>query len=313
MRGNPPAQVRKLLRAGPIPACAGQPLCTVSTLRFIRAYPRVCGATLERPRSFTAVVGLSPRVRGNRDAQQQVSDKTGPIPACAGQPTPSASKSITARAYPRVCGATPHIPFELALRTGLSPRVRGNLQNSQDAASVMGPIPACAGQPGRCYATWLGLGAYPRVCGATGIWMMADTRPLGLSPRVRGNLCRNTSQKPCRGPIPACAGQPSLPAFCLFDSRAYPRVCGATAKHPWRYSSKVGLSPRVRGNPLNRIGTPAEEGPIPACAGQPPWEALGMSRRRAYPRVCGATHLEAERRHELRGLSPRVRGNPLKR
>ena len=71
----------------------------------------------------------------------------GPIPACAGQPAYHEAGRTPGGAYPRVCGATNVIVLAVHLDQGLSPRVRGNLAPPTDEAQIMGPIPACAGQP----------------------------------------------------------------------------------------------------------------------------------------------------------------------
>ena len=67
-------------------------------------------------------------MRGNRDVGQGYQVKGGPIPACAGQPKVPQAIKLQNGAYPRVCGATVSFAAFLALRKGLSPRVRGNLQ-----------------------------------------------------------------------------------------------------------------------------------------------------------------------------------------
>src|SRR5690606_20067320 len=68
------------------------------------------------------------------------------------------------------------------------------------------------------------------------------------------------------------------------------RVCGGTIIDMDGYESVMGLSPRVRGNPLRR--------PLTAPA---PWD---------YPRVCGGTSGPLWPNGRGLGLSPRVRGNP---
>ena len=56
------------------------------------------------------------------------------------------------------------------------------------------------------------------------------------------------------------------------------------------------------------VGSP---GSIPACAGEPTPGAVFRERPEVYPRVCGGTaRIQLERAHD-RGLSPRVRGNPV--
>ena len=172
--------------------------------------------------------GLSPRVRGNHHRQGNRSGRTGPIPACAGQPVGYSNGELVVRAYPRVCGATSGRAKLHRRKPGLSPRVRGNLFRSAWPGLPARPIPACAGQPWtRNFHSHLE-GAYPRVCGATWLESHPFTGSEGLSPRVRGNHNHIRNIKRLPGPIPACAGQPILRHFEAVERRAYPRVCGAT-------------------------------------------------------------------------------------
>ena len=92
--------------------------------------------------------------------------------------------------------------------------------------------------------------------------------------------------------------------------RAYPRVCGATARPSMGKTALAGLSPRVRGNPDELHVMLEVFGPIPACAGQPTSAASPTTIPRAYPRVCGATPCALDASRRGKGLSPRVRGNP---
>ncbi len=131
----------------------------------------------------------------------------------------------------------------------------------------------------------------------------------GLFPRVRGNPptcgCRARTWRP----IPACAGQPVPRARPATSRRAYPRVCGATSGRDEHRGQDDGLSPRVRGNLLDRGGQKEQVRPIPACAGQPGSRRDHRHFQRAYPRVCGATLPAGIHDAAGKGLSPRVRGN----
>ena len=118
-----------------------------------------------------------------------------------------------------------------------------------------------------------------------------------------------------RGSIPACAGEPPGAARIPLPRKVYPRVCGGTIPSNIDGTPVQGLSPRVRGNrthePVNTArltgwvyprvcgGTCGMDvrlclrliGSIPACAGEP-------DRNRSVSRILN-----------IRGLSPRVRGN----
>ena len=240
---------------------------------------------------------------------RQSTTTTGPIPACAGEPTSRTPTGRSARAYPRVCGGTWMALPRSAAALGLSPRVRGNRVRATLARCCCGPIPACAGEPmGHSVASTIRW-AYPRVCGGTPRKRAGGGFDQGLSPRVRGNPTPVPGALPCPGPIPACAGEPSASASPNASARAYPRVCGGTVSRRPRPRPSAGLSPRVRGNRAAHAVDGVGDGPIPACAGEPWWRRLGGRRSRAYPRVCGGTVVRSAPASHRSGLSPRVRGN----
>ena len=216
------------------------------------------------------------------------------IPACAGQPVHQCIRLNHKGAYPRVCGATQPLWLWPPWSSGLSPRVRGNPAIVAVAALVVGPIPACAGQPAARPVDNLQARAYPRVCGATFSKYAVMVPEQGLSPRVRGNPRRSRSNNPAPGPIPACAGQPWTAIGPALKSRAYPRVCGATCTTRQISPLLLGLSPRVRGNRDSVIRGGLRSRPIPACAGQPESTSSTSAPSRAYPRVCGATGMPKE-------------------
>ena len=208
VRGNRACGVQGVPPAGPIPACAGQPGQVNIFLLQIGAYPRVCGATSAAACVGAGYQGLSPRVRGNQGGVVEIGWRLGPIPACAGQPCRRARSAAHVWAYPRVCGATVAVHIFLCCQHGLSPRVRGNRVRSSLRALLLGPIPACAGQPAHNFSGSTAFKAYPRVCGATICFQPNSSPAGGLSPRVRGNLALYAARCHLPGPIPACAGQP---------------------------------------------------------------------------------------------------------
>ena len=132
------------------------------------------------------------------------------------------------RVYPRVCGGTTSKITPAAWATGLSPRVRGNLE--ADAVGYMGPgsIPACAGEPQRPPAIRPVDEVYPRVCGGNRFTVSA------AAARYRS--------------IPACAGEPYAGRPIRAIGAVYPRVCGGTHEPLAATANASGLSPRVRGN-----------------------------------------------------------------
>ena len=249
VRGNLGSRAGVGAAARSIPACAGEPGYGGHIPLHLPVYPRVCGGTNAHNATILMGDGLSPRVRGNPLKQYTPAGLDRSIPACAGEPV------------------TPDVATGLV--NGLSPRVRGNRQGRRPQPPHPGSIPACAGEPGAVGAYAVAGEVYPRVCGGTTPRLALASRPGGLSPRVRGNLCKGPNGRPAIRSIPACAGEPSTLPTLYPPTRVYPRVCGGT---PTGLAIRViaqGLSPRVRGNRRRSIFGLLRARSIPACAGEP--------------------------------------------
>ena len=91
--------------------------------------------------------------------------------------------------------------------------------------------------------------------------------------------------------IPARAGEP----ICSDN-----RLCREAA---------CGLSPRVRGNPVDETFTLTWRRSIPARAGEPYAHGQYECDAEVYPRACGGTSGTTPESAACPGLSPRVRGN----
>ena len=247
--------------------------------------------------TISAPLGLSPRVRGNRHGIDQRQQGAGTIPACAGEPEPGFPETAPRRDYPRVCGGTCVTRGNHPLPAARNPRA--------------GTIPACAGEP-RLRSLWqFPRWDYPRVCGGTGVAANMRGEAMGLSPRVRGNLSDQHHVFPEAGTIPACAGEPRKGWPEDQERWDYPRVCGGTQSPAARGASTRGLSPRVRGNRGATFCRSRQAWTIPACAGEPDLPRPAKIHMRDYPRVCGGTATLSNDNGRKRGLSPRVRGNPV--
>ena len=170
-------------------------------------------------------------------------------------------------------------------------------------------IPACAGEPVSPSLAMRPAQVYPRVCGGTISGGKIPVIGEGLSPRVRGNRRRRGNRRPAQGSIPACAGEPYAPHPVGCDCGVYPRVCGGTLRLLSSWSRRLGLSPRVRGNPAPLPHAARPRRSIPACAGEPSGGNGGNGVPAVYPRVCGGTPRRTQPRLPAGGLSPRVRGN----
>ncbi len=194
---------------------------------------------------------------------------------------------------------------------GLSPRVRGNHLTYAHEKRFQRSIPACAGEPREPAHHRGSARVYPRVCGGTPSAPLRGCLLAGLSPRVRGNQGRQRREAGLPRSIPACAGEPGAYGLGGAGLEVYPRVCGGTYVCLHENFLELGLSPRVRGNPPWSVGAPPHPGSIPACAGEPSGLPGTRIQSEVYPRVCGGTHPGRWARPLIRGLSPRVRGNPV--
>ncbi len=154
---------------------------------------------------------------------------------------------------------------------------------------------------------------YPRVYGGTlqDVGVGVDT--LGLSPRVRGNRRGRGFHRCSSGSIPACTGEPTRHRCGSPATPVYPRVYGGTQWKSVAEACMPGLSPRVRGNPVEVRGRGLHAGSIPACTGEPSGSPWPRPACRVYPRVYGGTPAAVAITLKTAGLSPRVRGNLLGR
>ena len=87
VRGNLTLSVASRVINGSIPACAGEPAGSPPMSSSTGVYPRVCGGTPRLLLLVIVVVGLSPRVRGNRSVVRPAVIPSRSIPACAGEPS----------------------------------------------------------------------------------------------------------------------------------------------------------------------------------------------------------------------------------
>ena len=186
--------------------------------------------------------------------------------------------------------------------------MRGRPALTPAAAFCQGLIPAGAGQTTRSGKVRWVARAHPRGCGADLSRVARVSGRPGSSPRVRGRRVATSDQVALRGLIPAGAGQTSSQTLPASDIRAHPRGCGADPVCVRPGAVGDGSSPRVRGRLLQRVVDEAEDGLIPAGAGQTPPPTPRPSTCAAHPRGCGADAGELVTDTLNQGSSPRVRG-----
>ena len=147
LRGNHSTMRRRGTPTGSIPAPAGEPRVVDIRKSETKVYPRACGGTFDYVDERSELMGLSPRLRGNRICSEITTGNARSIPAPAGEPRQGHGRRSRHRVYPRACGGT------------LANEITTNVRQWS--------IPAPAGEPGwRCW-TMGRLRVYPRACGGT--------------------------------------------------------------------------------------------------------------------------------------------------
>ena len=146
VRGKRGTQPEPRPYSGSIPACAGETHHDSRQGPLRRVYPRVCGGNFPSSPLWGRKKGLSPRVRGKRNARPRASLAPGSIPACAGETGRPGRRRPRRWVYPRVCGGNQRRKNPPPRWRGLSPRVRGKHQAASLRRRPAGSIPACAGE-----------------------------------------------------------------------------------------------------------------------------------------------------------------------
>ncbi len=136
--------------------------------------------------------------------------------------------------------------------------------------------------------------------------MVLPTR--GLSPLVRGKRWWRCLPWHVLGSIPACAGETDVHRRSLNRRWVYPRLCGGNGIAERQRMQAMGLSPLVRGKPLQQAKFAGARGSIPACAGETCRNQKVPHRIGVYPRLCGGNNVILQLPVIVQGLSPLVRG-----
>ena len=188
--------------------------------------------------------------------------------------------------------------------------MRGNRPGRVSENVFTRSIPACAGESPTKSGCTTAATVYPRVCGGIVVSVMPSLPGMGLSQRVRGNRTMGAAVPVVVRSIPACAGESPAGRGPASTVEVYPRVCGGIDEAITATATTEGLSPRVRGNRSFLGFCSSRSRSIPACAGESHVQATMHHLLQVYPRVCGGIAGRRRPDRVLRGLSPRVRGNP---
>ena len=172
-----------------------------------RVYPRACGGTDRDIKPVAGIAGLSPRLRGNALLSDRSRLSKGSIPALAWERKGLSCENRATKVYPRACGGTTAVRRPVRTDPGLSPRLRGNDRLDFGTPTVVGSIPALAGERCHFLPLYLFYWVYPRACGGTLPPRRNRASDSGLSPRLRGNVNARINGIERRRSIPALAGE----------------------------------------------------------------------------------------------------------
>ena len=248
-RGNHIRRDERHIRAGSIPAHAGEPRPERPPARTSGVYPRPRGGTRQSRPPCLSLSGLSPPTRGNHRRPFRDISWGRSIPAHAGEPFWDLLHTGDTTVYPRPRGGTIICQCDAGEPHGLSPPTRGNRAGLALLAGFARSIPAHAGEPISLPSAPFAFPVYPRPRGGT----RAQTNPpkavSGLSPPTRGNPTRRADLTINSGSIPAHAGEPHRNERRTYGVLVYPRPRGGTRVGVSGFVPRRGLSPPTRGNP----------------------------------------------------------------
>ena len=310
-RGNPLTKDARRCYARSIPAHAGEPLARLRRPRLTTVYPRPRGGTRPRSSAPLSAPGLSPPTRGNPTPRAKEHPSARSIPAHAGEPTSSKTRSSRGTVYPRPRGGTLCLSLKRVRLLGLSPPTRGNHRVEQPRPSPARSIPAHAGEPVSTSVDGRATRVYPRPRGGTAILGRDEVAAEGLSPPTRGNRVVEEGTSLMRRSIPAHAGEPASDEAGRAKRPVYPRPRGGTPRPSLRPPLSAGLSPPTRGNQTLGTFNDFAARSIPAHAGEPISALMALKEEEVYPRPRGGTVPYGVSPPSSPGLSPPTRGNRL--
>ena len=311
MRGTPNSRTLPRIRAGIIPAYAGNTTDYINSTTINGDHPRVCGEHAPMAAAHTCLegssprmrehchlwfvfvhdVGSSPRMRGTRARTVRRCVASGIIPAYAGNTGVIDLTGQRFEDHPRVCGEHWLVFLSPMIFLGSSPRMRGTrlfaVRRVDDA------------------------GIIPRVCGEHCGEHSASFGVLGSSPRMRGTHLLGFVCNDCAGIIPAYAGNTASTIILRQGRGDHPRVCGEHAPADKAEAAVAGSSPRMRGTRPCLQWNLRNVGIIPAYAGNTRSPRSPTRCGWDHPRVCGEHQIVAAVLCLGQGSSPRMRGTPV--
>ena len=131
---------------GITPARAGKTTTMIRNPSGTRDHPRACGENLAVMVLAVRSVGSPPRVRGKREEGIATFVGKRITPARAGKTRQHRGSADRRPDHPRACGENVTSSAPSAAIVGSPPRVRGKLENLQEALNETGITPARAGK-----------------------------------------------------------------------------------------------------------------------------------------------------------------------
>ena len=189
-RGKQYPYISAGVRAGSIPAWAGETTSPITGIQAKPVYPRVGGGNAARCMIEFCQRGLSPRGRGKLVTSTLPPAAERSIPAWAGETSDEWHISMDAPVYPRVGGGNEQNAFNHRTPSGLSPRGRGKPLEHPYLGIIQRSIPAWAGETSVNRESLVRVAVYPRVGGGNKPCRTPLKPARGLSPRGRGKLLR---------------------------------------------------------------------------------------------------------------------------
>ena len=291
-----------------IPAGAGNRRWTLCGKPTPTVYPRRCGEQRVWGPLPAISCGLSPQVRGTAELAGLGLALARFIPAGAGNSTGLYVLSAKNSVYPRRCGEQAQQGADDQRFGGLSPQVRGTVDDPHAHRAGGRFIPAGAGNRGCRPCLCLLLPVYPRRCGEQVLERDRHLVAVGLSPQVRGTVFQGPGLFGLGRFIPAGAGNRWSKYRVTISTSVYPRRCGEQTPPTKSPPSAGGLSPQVRGTGLMADPAPRNARFIPAGAGNSFLHPPNWPPGSVYPRRCGEQRVQVNHDYSPSGLSPQVRG-----
>ena len=246
-RGIPPRNRRARTFLRSIPASAGNPRASRSSILSRRVHPRERGESTYWWRRAAPRWGPSPRARGIPPDGETPALQLGSIPASAGNPPAAGAVPIVYGVHPRERGESCGRRAQASLKQGPSPRARGIPLARARLVEHQRSIPASAGNPWRTSRRPSAPRVHPRERGESLPGQPGRVRAHGPSPRARGIRAAIGAQSAPPRSIPASAGNPRPRPPRRRARWVHPRERGESTVHPLHDAVDTGPSPRARG------------------------------------------------------------------